>query len=96
MSKLSNLVGKMQIVEKKKIIFLVPILIVILAIVLGVVYHFTSGSALNLGMDFSGGYTINVNVGANLTEENTDEYKATVSKIVVNNTDADVNPQKYE
>ena len=92
MSKLSNLVGKMQIVEKKKIIFLVPILIVILAIVLGVVYHFTSGSALNLGMDFSGGYTINVNVGANLTEENTDEYKATVSKIVENYKDAEGNP----
>ena len=91
MSKLSNLVCEKKIVEKKRIIFLMPILVIALAIVLAVVYHFTLGSALNLGMDFSGGYTINVNVGANLTEDNTDEYKDKVSKIVEEYADAEGN-----
>lgn len=83
MSKLTNLLeSDVKIVEKKKFIFLLPVAIVVLAIIMGVVFHFVSGSAFNLGMDFVGGYTINVDVGANLTEENKDEYKSRVTDLV--------------
>lgn len=83
MSKLSNLLERdKKIVEKRKIIFLIPVCLVVFALIMGIVFHFTAGSALNLGMDFAGGYTIDVNVGANLTEDNTDEYKKRVTDIV--------------
>lgn len=83
MSKLTNLLeSDVKIVEKKKFIFLLPVAIVVLAIIMGIVFHFASGSAFNLGMDFVGGYTINVDVGANLTEDNKDEYKSRVTDLV--------------
>lgn len=92
MSKLTNLLdNEKKIVEKRKIIFIIPVCFVILAIIMGVVYQFTQGSAFNLGMDFAGGYTINVNVGANLTEENSNEYKESVTNIVESYADADGN-----
>ncbi len=93
MKKMSDLLEKdLKIVQKRKYIFLVPLCVVVLAIVMGVVYHFTMGSALNLGMDFQGGYTINVNVGASLTEANTDKYKDIVTDIVENYSDAENKP----
>jgi len=71
-----------KIVEKKKWYFLVPLSIVIIALISAFIYKGTTGDALNLGMDFAGGYTININLGANLTEENTAEYKELVSEII--------------
>lgn len=92
MIKLSNLIKKdAKIVEKRKWIFLVPAIVVVLALIMGVVFHFVDNSALNLGMDFVGGYTINVDVGANLTEDNQDSYKQRVTDIVENYADADGN-----
>ena len=83
MIKLSNLIKQdARIVENKKWIFLVPAIVVVLALIMGVVFHFSDNSALNLGMDFVGGYTINVDVGANLTEENSGTYKQRVTEIV--------------
>ncbi|MCH5164551.1 MAG: protein translocase subunit SecF [Clostridiales bacterium] len=92
MSKLTNLLdNEKKIVEKRRLIFIIPVCFIILAIIMGVVYQFTQGSAFNLGMDFAGGYTINVNVGANLTEENSNEYKERVTNIVEGYTDAEGN-----
>ncbi len=92
MSKLSNLLEKdVRIVQRKKLIFLIPICFFALAIIMAIVYQFTLGSALNLGMDFSGGYTINVNIGVNMTEENADEYKDIVRGIVEGYSDAEGN-----
>lgn len=83
MSKLSNLLEKdLKIVEKRKFIFLVPICILIIAIICGVIFRFTMGSAFNLGMDFAGGYTINVDIGSKLNDSNVDEYKEIVKEIV--------------
>lgn len=85
MKKLTDLLDDdLKIVQKRKWIFLIPICIVVLAIVLGVIFQFTNGSPLNLGMDFAGGYTINVDVGANLSSDNTDEYRDRVAKVVKN------------
>ena len=49
-----------KIVENKKKIYLVPALIVVIAIIFGFIFHFATGDALNLGMDFTGGYKINI------------------------------------
>jgi len=71
-----------KIVEKKKWYFLTSLVVLIIAVVSAFIYKGTTGDALNLSMDFAGGYTININLGANLTEENTGEYKALVSDII--------------
>ncbi|MBR2971156.1 MAG: protein translocase subunit SecF [Clostridia bacterium] len=82
MKKLSNLLSDVKIVEKRKWIFLAPVFVVAFALIMSLIFYFTSGSALNLGMDFVGGYTINVDVGAKLTSDNTDDYKIRVTNIV--------------
>lgn len=93
MKRLSDLLDKdIKIVEKRKIIFSIPVCFIALAIILAVIFNFVLDSALNLGMDFAGGYTINVNVGANMTEENSNDYKSRVRQIVENYSDADDKP----
>jgi len=82
MKKLSNLLSDVKIVEKRKWIFLAPVFVAVFALIMSLIFYFVSGSALNLGMDFVGGYTINVDVGAKLTDENTDDYKSRVTNIV--------------
>lgn len=82
MKKLSNLLSNVKIVEKRKWIFLAPVFVVVFAVIMSLIFYFVSGSALNLGMDFVGGYTINVDVGAKLTDDNTDDYKNRISSIV--------------
>ncbi len=85
MSKLSNLLNKeLKIVEKRKITFIVPAIIVLLAVILMIIYHFTLGSALNLGMDFTGGYTVNVKLSTKLTDSTYESYKNDIVKIVEN------------
>ena len=61
--KISNLLEKdFKIVEKKKIWFIIPACIVAVAIAVMVIFGVTTGEPLNLGMDFTGGYTINVSL----------------------------------
>ena len=64
-----------KIVENKKKVFIAPVVCVVLALIAGIVFHFVSGSAFNLGMDFTGGYTISVNLGNKLTDDTYDYYK---------------------
>ncbi|MBR2989008.1 MAG: protein translocase subunit SecF [Clostridia bacterium] len=64
-----------KIVENKKKIFLVPALIVVIAIIFGFIFHFATGDALNLGMDFTGGYKINITLGNRLTNDTYAKYK---------------------
>lgn len=63
-----------HIVEKRKLIFGIPIAILVVAVVLMIVFHFTLGSALNLGTDFTGGYSVDVNLGTSLTDYNRSRY----------------------
>lgn len=75
MKKLDNLLEKdLKIVEKRKIIFGIPIAIIVLAAVLMIVFRFTLGSALNLGTDFTGGYSIDIKLGNKLTDDNYESY----------------------
>jgi len=71
-----------KIVENKKWYFLLPLVILVVAVISLFIYKGTTGDSLNLGMDFAGGYTININLGANLTEENKEEYKDIVSDVI--------------
>ena len=64
-----------KIVENKKKAFLIPIAIVLISIIFGFIFHFTTGDAVNLGMDFTGGYKINITLGNRLTDSTFDKYK---------------------
>lgn len=81
MKKFDNLLEKdLHIVEKRKIIFAIPIAIIVLAAVMMIVFRFTLGSALNLGTDFTGGYSIDIKLGNKLTDENYDSYCEQIEK----------------
>ena len=54
--KISNLLDKdLKIVEKKKIFFLIPVIIVAVTAIMMLIYGLVLGSPLNLGTDFTGG-----------------------------------------
>lgn len=75
MKKLDNLLEKdLHIVEKRKVIFAIPIAIFVIAAIFMIIFRFTLGSALNLGTDFTGGYSIDIKLGNKLTETNYDDY----------------------
>lgn len=71
-----------HIVEKRKIIFLIPLAIVIVAAIMMIVFNFTLGSPLNLGTDFTGGYSIDVKLGNKLTDDNYDEYCRRIENVM--------------
>ena len=88
--KISNLLEKdLRIVEKKKLWFSIPAAIVLFAVIMAIVFQFTLGSAFNIGMDFSGGYTMNVKLGTNLTSDNKDEYVKLIEDVTENLSDAE-------
>ncbi|WP_251182962.1 protein translocase subunit SecF [Anaerocaecibacter muris] len=73
--KIDNLLDKdFKLVEKRKIIFAIPIVILVIAAVMMIIFHFTLGSALNLGTDFTGGYSVDIKLGNQLTDDNYQEY----------------------
>lgn len=81
--KISNLLNKdLKLVEKKKIWFIIPTCIVTLAIAMMLVFGFTIGEPLNLGMDFSGGYAINVKLSTRLNSSTESHYTDKVIKII--------------
>ncbi len=90
--KLSNLLERdFKIVEKRKILYIVPAAIVVLAIIMGIIFQFTLGSAVNLGMDFTGGYTVEVELSTKLTDDNYDSYASQIEDIFENLSDDDGN-----
>lgn len=92
--KISNLLEKdFHLVEKKKIFFLVPVAIVVITAIFMLIYGLVLGSPVNLGMDFTGGYTIDVTLGTKLTDENRAVYEADINKIFENL--ADENGENY-
>lgn len=73
--KLDNLMGKdFRIAEKRKLVFIIPLVIVVIAAIMMIVFRFTTGSAFNLGTDFTGGYSVDINLGNKLTESNKQIY----------------------
>ncbi|MDE7395418.1 MAG: protein translocase subunit SecF [Clostridiales bacterium] len=76
-----------KLVEKKKIWFLIPACILFVAIVAMIIFHFASGNAFNLGMDFQGGYTVNVKLSTKLTDSTYSTYKSEITDVIENLTD---------
>ncbi len=70
-----NLLEKdFHIAEKRKIIFIIPLVIVVIAAIMMIVFRFTVGSAFNLGTDFTGGYSVDIKLGNKLTNSNRESY----------------------
>ncbi len=83
MKHLDNLLEKdFHIVEKRKILFAIPLAIIFIAAILMIIFNFTLGSPLNLGTDFTGGYSIDVKLGNKLNESNYDSYCDRIEDIV--------------
>lgn len=92
MKSLENLLDKdFHIVEKRKIIFAIPLAIIVVAAILMIVFRFTLGSALNLGTDFTGGYSIDVKLGNKLTDSNYASYCDRIESILDSVTSDDGN-----
>lgn len=83
MKHLDSLLDKnIRIAEKRKILFVVPVVILVIAAVMMIIFNFTLGSPLNLGTDFTGGYSIDVRLGNSLTQENYDSYCNEIESIM--------------
>lgn len=74
----------LKVVEQKKKYFFVSAAIIIFALIMGLIYTLTGESFVNLGMDFTGGHTITINLSTRLTTKNYDEYYANVKDVVEN------------
>ncbi len=80
-----------KIVESKKKVILVPIIILAIAVICGIIYGFIFGNPFNLGMDFTGGYKINITLGNKLTDDNYQSYYDLAEGIAENLKDEDGN-----
>ncbi len=95
MKRLDNLLEKdLHIVEKRKLFFIIPAVIVAVAIVMMIIYTFALGSPLNLGTDFTGGYSMDVNLKDKLTDSNYDDYCKQIEKAI--STVKDENGKTYK
>ena len=86
----------LKIVEKKKIWFCIPAVLLALTIVIGVIYGFVfSEGALNLGMDFTGGYSLTVKLGSELDDADFRQDKeAKIKDIIENPQDHNVSSER--
>ena len=80
-----------KIVENKKKVFIAPAVIVVIAIILGIIFRFTLGEAVNVGMDFTGGYSMTVTLGSELTDDNYADYEEKAKQIAKDLTDEEGN-----
>lgn len=80
-----------KIVENKKKVFIAPLAILIIALIACIVFHFTAGGAFNLGMDFTGGYSISITLGNKLNDDTYETYKDYAVDIAEGLTDAEGN-----
>jgi preprotein translocase subunit SecF len=77
MGKFSDFLKKdFKIVENRKYLFLVPIVIVLIAMIFMVCFinaEKDANAAFNLGMDFTGGYKVTVKLGEKIQNDNYNE-----------------------
>lgn len=81
-----------KIVENRKKVFIVPAVIVVIALIAGIIFHCVTGSALNLGMDFTGGYSVSIRLGNRLTDATYGEYSRQAVSIAEGLTDDEGRP----
>ena len=59
----------MRVVQNKKKWFMIPLIVLVLAIIMGVIYGVVfNGAVFNVGVDFTGGYAITVKIGTKLDD----------------------------
>lgn len=80
-----------KLVERKKIWFLIPICIICVAIIAMIIYGVTMDAPLNLGMDFQGGYTVNVKLSTKLTNDTFGTYRNEIVDTIESLTDSNGN-----
>ena len=76
----------MRIVQNKKKWFLIPLIVLIIAIIMGTVYGIIfNGAVFNVGVDFTGGYTLTVTLGTSLDDDAArSDYEARITDIIEN------------
>ncbi|MGN1094301.1 MAG: protein translocase subunit SecF [Candidatus Neoclostridium sp.] len=85
--------GKFNIVQKRKQILIVPLVIIAITAICALIFGLTTGNAANVGTDFTGGYVMRVQIGDQLTDENYGEYSDKIVEIAEGLTDE--NGNKY-
>ncbi len=70
-----------KIVENKKKVFIAPLAVLALALIMCIIFGLVFGSPFNLGMDFTGGYTMSVRLGNAMTDDNKEDYEQRAKNI---------------
>ena len=74
----------MRIVENKKKWFTIPFIVLLIAIIAGIVYGIVlKGEVFNVGMDFTGGYALTVEIGTDLDDaQKRTEYEMKITDVI--------------
>ncbi len=74
----------MRVVQNKKKWFMIPLIVLVLAIIMGVIYGVVfNGAVFNVGVDFTGGYAITVKIGTKLDDpDERKQYEDTIIDII--------------
>jgi preprotein translocase subunit SecF len=70
------------IVQKFRLLFGISIGIVVVGLIFGIFNIVNSGSILNVGIDFEGGYSISIEIGESLNDDNINDYRTRITSIV--------------
>lgn len=79
--------AKLNIVQKRKQILIVPLVVILIAAICMLIFGLTTGKPVNIGTDFTGGYMMRVKIGDRLTDGNYREYSDKIVSIAENLTD---------
>lgn len=85
MNKIDTATGKIKVVNKGKIWMFVPILLLLLTIIMFSVFAIVNkdvGKGINLGLDFTGGSSLTVTFGKELTDAEFNSYSERLLKII--------------
>ena len=83
--------GKTNVAANRKKLWIVPLVVVVIAAIMLLVYGLAMGSVLNLDPDVAGGYKMRIKVGSKLTDETYDDYSNKIVSIAENLTDEEGN-----
>ena len=92
MSKSNLLSSDLQIVEKRKIWFSIPAVIVVIAIICGIGWGIATGMPLSLSMDFAGGYEMKLDLSTKLTDDTFPDYEKQINSIAESISDENGKP----
>lgn len=75
----------MRVVQNKKKWFLIPLIVLVIAIIMGTIFGVTGNGVFNVGVDFTGGYSLTVTLGESLDDANArSDYEERITHIIEN------------